>query len=607
MVKHGAFIWRTTKADAAKRRRVGTVWKRKTATQGLGQFVAALALSLVVAACIGPDSDEFAPVYLEGADGGLQAQIIGRRDGGFFGESAASTPPAYNEARRWLYVIALPRLSIEVLDISDPTRPRLVNRIGYLRFLQALFFDPTRRAEAERVQRLDPSTRDIELPRLIGEIKGVAFANGVLAVAFKALQENERGRVLFLNEFGDPIADPVSVGIDPDAIAFSPDGRKLVVANTATGDEGDDPEGSVSIVTVERDAGGQVTTDVRQIGFERFNDQATRLRSEGVRIYTPRSTVAQDLEPESVAITPDGSTAFVGFVRNNAFATVDLTLETVVDIHGLGTRDFNVAGQGIDASDRDGAIAIRPWPVSGYFAPDGIGVLPSGGVLHVVTANEGDPRDFEDARVEALSLDPTAFPDSADLQRPENLGRLRITSVEGDPDGDGDYDRLFTLGTRSFAIWRPDGRLVFDSGDDFEQKTAEAVPAFFNTPDDVNRFDGRSPDRGPEPEPLAVGKVGDRWYAFVGFERIGGIIAYDVTEPTAPRFAFYLNNRDFTVDPAAVCRRDTIKTPECAAVGDLEPESLRFIPAAQSPNGAALLVVTHEQTDSVLLLQLDPR
>ena len=115
------------------------------------------------------------------------------------------------------------------------------------------------------------------------------------------------------------------------------------------------------------------------------------------------------------------------------------------------------------------------------------------------------------------------------------------------------------------------------------------------------------PRRGPEPEPLAVGKVGDRWYAFVGFERIGGIIAYDVTEPTAPRFAFYLNNRDFTVDPAAVCQRDTIKTPECAAVGDLEPESLRFIAAEQSPNGAALLVVTHEQTDSVLLLQLDPR
>ncbi len=144
MAKEEALISLAGKADAAARRRADAVSKRKTAMHGLGQFVGAVAVSLGVISCTAPGSDEFAPVYLEGADGGLQAQIIGRRDGGFFGESAASTPPAYNEARRWLYVIALPRLSIEVLDISDPTRPRIVNRIGYLRFVQALFFDPSR-------------------------------------------------------------------------------------------------------------------------------------------------------------------------------------------------------------------------------------------------------------------------------------------------------------------------------------------------------------------------------------------------------------------------------------------------------------------------------
>ena len=606
MARDKARIRLAARANAAVRRYAGTVWNQVIAMHGQGQLAAAVVLLVAATSCTAPEPGDFDPVYLEGTDSSLRAQIIGRRDGGFFGESAASTPPAYHAERQWLYVIALPRLSIEVLDISDPTRPRLVNRIGYLHFVKALFFDPSLSAEAERLERLDQPARDIELPRLIGEIKSVAYADGVLAVAFKALQENERGRVLFLDEYGGPLADPVSVGVDTDAIAFTPDGRKLVVANTATGEEGDDPKGSISIVTLGRDPGGRVTTDVRQVGFERFDSQAARLRSEGVRIYTPGSSVSQDLEPEAVAISPDGSTAYLSFVRNNAFGTVDLTLETVIDIHGLGTRDFNVAGQGIDASDQDGAIAIRPWPVQGYFGPDGIGVFPSGGTLHVVTANEGDPRDFEDARVGELALDPAAFPQAADLQRPENLGRLRVTRVEGDSDGDSDYDRLYTLGTRSFAIWSSDGRLVFDSGDDFEQKTAQAVPRFFNTPDDANRFDSRSPDRGPEPEPLALGSVGDRWYAFVGFERIGGIIAYDITEPTAPRFAFYLNNRDFTVDPEAVCERDTVKTPDCAAVGDLEPESLRFIPADQSPNGAALLVATHEQTDSVLLIQLDP-
>jgi 2',3'-cyclic-nucleotide 2'-phosphodiesterase/3'-nucleotidase/5'-nucleotidase len=281
--------------------------------------------------------------------------------------------------------------------------------------------------------------------------------------------------------------------------------------------------------------------------------------------------------------------------------------ETVTAIHGLGTRDLAVPGQGIDASDRDGAVNIRPWPVRAYFGPDGIGAYPAGGTLHLVTANEGDPREFEDARVAELRLDPTAFPDAAGLKRPQNLGRLRITRVEGDSDGDGDFDRLYTLGARSMAVWSADGRLIADTGDEFERTTAEAVPAFFNTPDDANRFDGRSPDRGPEPEPLAIGEVAGRWYAFVGFERIGGVIAYDVTEPEAPRFAFYLNNRNFAIDPAAVCVQNRPKAPACAEVGDLEPEALRFIPATESPNGHALLVVTHEQTDSVLLLQLNPR
>ena len=225
------------------------------------------------------------------------------------------------------------------------------------------------------------------------------------------MQENERGRVLFLDEDGDPVANPVSVGVDPDAMAFTPDGHRLVVANTATGEENDDPAGSVSIISVVSGAGGRVTTDVRQVGFERFNDQAAQLASRR-RAYHHAGidSGAGPRAGSSVAITPDGSTAYVGFVRNNAFATVDIPREIVTAIHGLGTRDLDVAGQGIDASDRDGAINIRPWPVRAYFGPDGIGVLPAGESLYVVTANEGDPRDVEDARVGELVLDPVAFP-----------------------------------------------------------------------------------------------------------------------------------------------------------------------------------------------------
>jgi 2',3'-cyclic-nucleotide 2'-phosphodiesterase / 3'-nucleotidase / 5'-nucleotidase len=547
---------------------------------------------------------EFAPVYQAAPDGGLQAQVVGRYDGGRYQESAASTPPAYAPARRWLYVVSLARLAVEALDITDPTRPRLAKRIGYEDFARALLGNPLGGSGLGGLRGASADGLAAAGPRLIGEIRSVAYAQGVLAVAFGALQENERGRVLFLDSDGDPSGDPVSVGVDPDAMAFTPDGGTLVVANTATAAPGDDPEGSVSVVTVRRHAEDRVTTDVKQVDFRGFDGQAGRLRAEGVRLFGPNASVAQDLEPESVAIAPDGATAYVSAGRNNAIVTVDLRLGLATAVHGLGTRDLAPPGQGIDASDRDGRIDIRPWPVHGYFEPDGIGVYPAGDTLYLVTANEGDPRDYEDARVAELPLDPGAFVGAAELQREENLGRLRVTRVEGDSDGDGDYDRLFTLGTRSFAVWTTTGQLIADSGDEFERVTAAAVPAFFNTPDDANLFDGRSADRGPEPEPLAVGQVGERWYSFVGFERIGGVIAHDVSEPAAPRFAFYLNNRNFAVDPAQVCRGNEAKSAACAAVGDLEPEALLFIPAERSPNGSPLLVVTHEQTDSVILLQL---
>jgi 2',3'-cyclic-nucleotide 2'-phosphodiesterase / 3'-nucleotidase / 5'-nucleotidase len=571
--------------------------------RGFKWAVVGAVLLVGVGDCTGSGSGSagFEPVYLEAPDGGLRAEVVGRRDGGFYGDFSSERPPAYDVVRRWLYVVAVPRLSVEVLDIADPARPHLVRRIGYGDFLLALLHGPS-----GSVEPLERAPRE-RAAGPIGIVRSVAYADGVLAVAFNAWRRNDRGRVLFLDGAGRAIGASVVVGVKPDMMAFTPDGRTLVVVNAGGGEPGDDPEGSISLVSVAREAGGQVRTGVRQVDFRAFDGEAEALRAQGVRLFMPGSSVAQDLEPESLAIAPDGRTAYVSLVINNAFATVDLEAGRVTAIHGLGTRDLNVPGQGIDASDRDGGINIRSWPVHAYHGPDGIGVYPAGGELFVVTANEGDPREFEEAVVGDLVLDAVAFPDAAMLQRPENLGRLRVTGVEGDVDGDGDFDRLYALGTRSFAIWDTKGRLVFDSGDAFERLTAAAMPTFFNAPEDDNAFDGRSKSRGPEPESLALGEVGRRWYAFVAFERIGGVIAYDITEPTAPRFAFYLNNRNLAVDPAAVCRSNWPKSVPCAEAGDLEPEALRFISAAESPSGEALLVVTHEKSDSITLLQLTPR
>jgi hypothetical protein len=133
-------------------------------------------------------------------------------------------------------------------------------------------------------------------------------------------------------------------------------------------------------------------------------------------------------------------------------------------------------------------------------------------------------------------------------------------------------------------------RLRYDSGALFEQITAALLPTEFNSNNDENgSFDSRSDDKGPEPEGLTVGDVDGRTYAFIGLERIGGIMVFEVTDPEAPSFVQYLNNRDFSGDA------------EAGTAGDLGPEGLLFIPAGDSPTGAPLLVVTNEVSGSTTI------
>lgn len=394
-------------------------------------------------------------------------------------------------------------------------------------------------------------------------------------------------------------------------LAFTPDAGTIVVANTgeASDDYQEDPEGSISLIRVRKRWFG-IDTAVSTIDFRAWNDRLDELRQAGVRIYGPGATVARDLEPESVAISAAGDTAFVTFQRNNAIGVVDLNTRQLVAIHPLGHKNHLLAGNGMDTSPVDGKTAVGPRVVRSWYEPDQIAVAPTAAGPVLVTANEGDPRDFgafmETVQVADLVLDPTRFPNAAMNQLPERIGWLRVSRFDGDSDGDGDYDALYAIGSRSFATWSTDGRLLFDSGDQFERITAAAAPSLFNSPDTANQFDAQSDQRGPEPEALAVGQIGERTYAFIAFERIGGVMAYDITEPTAATFQQYINNRNPAVDPALLCVTDQPQSPECAAAGDLSPEAVLFVPAQDSPIGAALLVLVHETSDSIAIFRVDP-
>jgi Choice-of-anchor I domain len=295
-------------------------------------------------------------------------------------------------------------------------------------------------------------------------------------------------------------------------------------------------------------------------------------------------------------VSPDSSTAWVTLQENNALAIIDINAGVATSLVGLGFKDHLLAGNGLDASDRDDAINIANWPVQGMYLPDGITAIVDGGQTYLLMVNEGDVREWDGfvelARAGGLDLDPAAFPNADELQESGAIGRLRVTTASGDTDDDGDFDALYSFGARSFSVRNAAGGLLFDSGDQLEQITATFEPKHFNAGHDDGTFDSRSDDKGPEPEGVTVGEAFGRRFAFIALERIGGIATYDVTDPTNPCFVEYTNNRHFNFDP------------EDPRSGDLGPEGLVFINAANSPNGRPLLVAGNEVSGTVTIFEL---
>jgi DNA-binding beta-propeller fold protein YncE len=485
--------------------------------------------------------------------------------------------PAYDPGTRRLFVSNPADGAVDILDMANPRNLRLVRRVAL-----GSFGSPT----------------------------SVAAGQGLIAVSVGRTGDaaTERGRVVLLGTDGR-ILRRLRVGAGPDMITFAPGGKTLLVANEGepSDDYRTDPEGSISVVDL---SGGPGQATVRTAGFGAFD--AATLRQRGVRLFGPNASVAQDLEPEHIAVDSDGRRAWITLQENNALAVLDVAAARVTAVVGLGTKDHGREGAGLDASDQDGRINIRPWPVRGLYQPDDVVAYRANGATYLVLGNQGDPRQndaFDEvARVGDLRLDPGAFPKAATLQRNDRLGRLQVTTVDADADGDGDIDRLRSFGGRSLSIRRPNGGLVFDSGDAFERLTADDAiyrPAanLFNTPEDQNSFDERSDARGPQPHGLAVASIGARAYAFIGLEPVGGVVAMDVTNPTAAVFQHYVNTRDFTQDPRATGGADPQRYVNCAA-GDLEPTAVSVIPAGQSPTGDPLLVVGYPNSGSTRVFRI---
>lgn len=483
---------------------------------------------------------------------------IGSYHTGVFDE-AATEIMAYNAKDQVVYSTNGSTNAIDVIDLSDPTNPTL--------------------------------DFSIDMTGYGAGVNSVAFKNGYLVGAVEANNPQADGSAVFFDADGNFVVS-VTVGAMPDMIMFSPDGSKVLTANE--GEPNDDytvdPLGSVSIIDISGGIQNLQQSDVTTLDFTAFNSPAPI--DPNIRIFGLNASVAQDLEPEYITVLPDGQTAIVVLQENNAVAAIDLNTNTILGIIGLGFKDYNAVGNSIDASNDDTGVYLQNWPVYGMYQPDAVDSYLYNGMPFIVSANEGDTRDYggysEIERVANLTLDATAFPDAATQQLDENLGRLNVTTSMGDNGNDGDFEALYSFGARSFSIWDATGNLVYDSGNDFETFIGNYDAANFNSNNDDNTsFDSRSDDKGPEPEALKVVSMMGKTYAFIGLERQGGVMVYDITDPSNVSFESYATDRDFS------------ETEGTVAAGGLGPEDIKFVPAGESATGFPLLLVSNEVSGSI--------
>ncbi len=456
---------------------------------------------------------------------------------------------------------------LAILDLTDPAAPSL---LATLRFTDAPF------------------------SLAATDVNSVAVSNGKVAVAIN-LGKTTAGKVVFLDaataEQAGGFLGSADVGLLPDMLAFTPDGTKVLVANEAEyldSNGGAGPTaGSVSIIDV---SGGFATPPVTNVGFGGFNAATLKAENPPVRIFGAESA-SDDLEPEYIAISPDGTKAMVTLQENNAVAILDIATATFTDIVGLGLKDFSTLLA--DFSDRDngsnGPIGLLRTgnPVFGLYQPDAIASFSQGGNTFYVIANEGDDRDDfltpdETARL-ATVLD-SSFPDEATLRQNSVLGRLKVSTIEENGDAFGPtVDKILAYGGRSFSILNASGEIVYDSGDLIEKTIASygkgGAQAIFD--------DGRSGNKGPEPEGVAVATLFGRLVAFVTLERSNGVMVFDITDA--------LTDED-SVSVVAFLRN----------AGDVSPEGIIVISAADSPSGKTLAVVSNEVSNTVSVFEIEP-
>jgi LPXTG-motif cell wall-anchored protein len=524
------------------------------------------------------------------------------------GGLAASEIVAFDSTSKQLYINNGALNRIDIVDISVPSTPTRV--------------------------------RSVDMGVYGRGVQSVTVGDGIVAAAVDVApvvspdgrQTASNGLVVLMDTAGN-ILRTVEVGNLPDHVSFTPDKKTILVAgegepicsleDAATPSptlEAKDPalasdaNGTVSLIDVSNGAANATATTLDFSSFDK-----TALLAEGIRVFFPGSTAAQDLEPEYITTNAAGTRAYVTLQEANAIAIVDLVNKSILDVAPLGYKDWGAPDLLIDTSDKDGAegapmLNLQSYagvPLKGMYMPDTIASMQRNGKTYLLTANEGDDRDYscfsEKVRAGTLTSNWTNGTVDSSLKVNGKLSRLNTTNAFPTKDA---FDAIYAYGGRSFSIWNSSGELVWDSGSQLEEIVARDYPAAFNSDSSDSaassllmvqgqpaRMDGRSDDKGPEPEALAVGTIGAQTFAFVGLERMGGIMVYDVSDPASPTYIRYKNAalEGLALDPANNTTPGSL---------DVSPEGMVFVPAALSPNDKPMLIVANELSGTTTMYEV---
>lgn len=445
-------------------------------------------------------------------------------------------------------------------------------------------------------------TKRIDIQKILGSNEQVSdltcikvSPNGkYLALSVALTPMTEKGYIIITDLEGVYISH-YKVGSLPDNLAITPDSKKIIVANE--GEPGKelkvDPEGSISIVDLTNGLKDGIVTEVK-IDDSLIDGELKNSLDEYILASPHKPTYSQALEPEYISVDKDGKFAYITFQEDNAIGKLDIEAKRFVWIKSMGVKDHSKEKNSFVIGKNKAEFVTAD--ILGMYQPDGVKVINQNGNIYLITANEGDARDYgkqffvEDSYSIGKLLESGK---KINVPVTEDMKNLKVSSFRGINEK-GEYDRLYSFGGRSFSIFKVEDnglKFVFDSGNQFEKITQKYLPEYFNSSNTNTKPYSRNNSKGPEPEDVEVGIIDGKTYAFVGLERIGGVVTYDITDITDPQFAGYFSGRDYSED---------IK-------GDVGIEGLKFVPAEKSPLGKPLLITSNEISNSVAIYEIDSK